>query len=316
MSASKPADWQDEEDGVWEAPVVPNPACEASGCGKWTQATMRNPDYKGKWTAPLITNPAYKGVWAPRQIPNPAYFQDLAPADFAPIAGVAVEVWTTDAGIHLDNIIIGRSKAEALAFAGETFGQKAAAEARAADQEAARLRNENRQEKLAAGGAMALVEVYLADAFDFIAEHPVACVVTFLALLVSLVVACCGSSSSSSAASEAVAAEGGEEVSAPATEAAEAVSPVGLTVVANHDSSCDADAAAATGPATRAGRSGSSGPATPVAAGEEDEDAAVVSLGSGSGGKAKGKAAGGKTAAADGASASAAKRKTRKDTSN
>ncbi len=38
---------QDEEDGDWIAPIVPNPKCEeASGCGTWTQPKIRNPDYK------------------------------------------------------------------------------------------------------------------------------------------------------------------------------------------------------------------------------------------------------------------------------
>lgn len=34
--AKKPEDWDDEEDGDWEPPMVPNPKCaEASGCGPW-----------------------------------------------------------------------------------------------------------------------------------------------------------------------------------------------------------------------------------------------------------------------------------------
>ena len=38
---------QDEEDGDWIAPMVPNPRCEeAAGCGPWTQPKIRNPDYK------------------------------------------------------------------------------------------------------------------------------------------------------------------------------------------------------------------------------------------------------------------------------
>ena len=41
---------RDEEmDGIWEAPLIENPACEsAPGCGKWTPPMMPNPEFKGK----------------------------------------------------------------------------------------------------------------------------------------------------------------------------------------------------------------------------------------------------------------------------
>ena len=42
--ATKPDDWDDEEDGEWEAPMVDNPA------------------YKGPWKPKMIPNPAYKCV--------------------------------------------------------------------------------------------------------------------------------------------------------------------------------------------------------------------------------------------------------------
>ena len=31
---TRPTDWDDEEDGEWEAPVISNPKCSV-GCGKW-----------------------------------------------------------------------------------------------------------------------------------------------------------------------------------------------------------------------------------------------------------------------------------------
>ena len=38
--ASKPEDWDDEEDGEWEAPRIANPKCkEAPGCGEWKRPT-------------------------------------------------------------------------------------------------------------------------------------------------------------------------------------------------------------------------------------------------------------------------------------
>lgn len=48
-------------DGEWEAPQIPNPACEtAPGCGEWKRPTINNPKYKGKWKAPLVDNPNYQ----------------------------------------------------------------------------------------------------------------------------------------------------------------------------------------------------------------------------------------------------------------
>lgn len=98
VDATKPEEWDEEEDGEWIAPTIPNPKCtEGPGCGEWKRSVLcchaifqffsffpsspnkRNPDYKGIWTAPQIANPAYKGVWAPRKIPNPDFFEDLTP---------------------------------------------------------------------------------------------------------------------------------------------------------------------------------------------------------------------------------------------
>jgi hypothetical protein len=40
----------DEEDGDWLAPTIPNPKCaDVSGCGTWTRPMIKNPEYKGKW---------------------------------------------------------------------------------------------------------------------------------------------------------------------------------------------------------------------------------------------------------------------------
>merc|ERR1712039_843953 len=54
----KPDDWDDEEDGEWEAPMIDNP------------------DFKGEWHVKRISNPDYKDVWAPKKIANPAYVEN------------------------------------------------------------------------------------------------------------------------------------------------------------------------------------------------------------------------------------------------
>ncbi len=45
-AAEKPDEWDDEEDGEWEAPQVQNPKCKsAPGCEKWVRPTIANPQY-------------------------------------------------------------------------------------------------------------------------------------------------------------------------------------------------------------------------------------------------------------------------------
>lgn len=58
---------RDEDmDGEWEAPQVPNPACEtAPGCGPWKRPMIDNPSYKGKWKPPMIDNPNYQVSLSP-----------------------------------------------------------------------------------------------------------------------------------------------------------------------------------------------------------------------------------------------------------
>ncbi|KAJ4163438.1 hypothetical protein LMH87_005167 [Akanthomyces muscarius] len=127
--AQKPEDWDEEEDGDWVAPTVPNPKCaDVSGCGPWEKPMKKNPNYKGKWTAAYIDNPAYKGPWAPRKIKNPAFFEDKTPANFEPMGAIGFEIWTMQNDILFDNIYIGHSVADAEKLAAETFAPKHAAE--------------------------------------------------------------------------------------------------------------------------------------------------------------------------------------------
>jgi calreticulin len=54
--ALKPADWDEEEDGEWISPTMPNPDYK----GPWRQKTKPNPQYKGPWVEPTIPNPDYE----------------------------------------------------------------------------------------------------------------------------------------------------------------------------------------------------------------------------------------------------------------
>merc|ERR1712000_126170 len=120
----------------------------------------------------MIPNPDFKGVWAPRQIPNPAYFRDGAPAkSIAPIGALAVEVWTTNAGINYDNFLITDSKDEAMQLAAETFSAKSTAEQLAEEAEHREARERSREAKLQEGGLRNVMEVYVAYIFDYISEN-------------------------------------------------------------------------------------------------------------------------------------------------
>merc|ERR1711976_762759 len=97
--AKKPDDWDDEEDGEWEAPMKDNDA------------------YKGDWSAKRISNPAYKGFWEAKKIANPEYEDDDSLYKFADFGFIGFDLWQVKGGTIFDNIIITDDAAEADAFA-------------------------------------------------------------------------------------------------------------------------------------------------------------------------------------------------------
>lgn len=106
-SAEKPADWDSEEDGEWEAPMIPNP------------------DYKGPWKAKLIDNPDYKGEWVHPTIPNPEYKEDPSlHVRCKDCSYVGFELWQVKSGTIFDDIIVTDSLAEAKEYAEKTFFAK------------------------------------------------------------------------------------------------------------------------------------------------------------------------------------------------
>merc|ERR1712150_377026 len=94
----KPDDWDDEEDGEWEAPMKDNPA------------------YKGDWSVKRISNPAYKGVWEAKKIANPEYVDDDSVYKFDDFGFLGFDLWQVKGGTIFDNVIITDDKAEADSF--------------------------------------------------------------------------------------------------------------------------------------------------------------------------------------------------------
>merc|ERR1712072_1446204 len=81
----KPDDWDDEEDGEWEAPMK--------------------------------DNPEYKGVWEAKKIDNPEFVDDDSVYKFAEFGFIGFDLWQVKAETIFDNIIITDDVAEADAFA-------------------------------------------------------------------------------------------------------------------------------------------------------------------------------------------------------
>merc|ERR1712066_496121 len=97
--AKKPDDWDDEEDGEWEAPMKDNPA------------------YKGDWYVKRISNPAYKGFWEAKKIANPEYEDDNALYKYADFGFIGFDLWQVKGGTIFDNVLVTDDVAEADAFA-------------------------------------------------------------------------------------------------------------------------------------------------------------------------------------------------------
>lgn len=180
--ATPPGDWDVDEDGEWEAPIVDNPDCsgEGKGCGEWKAAQIANPDYKGKWHAAKVDNPAYLGSWKPRQVDNPHYFEDETPYAMAPIGGIGIELWTMQSGILFDNIVLTSSPEVAANIAASAFEPRAAAEKASKKEDAKKD-----------GGAMAKVKFYLGKAFDWCSENAMLLGATLCMGVLPLLLFCC-----------------------------------------------------------------------------------------------------------------------------
>lgn len=118
-SARQPDDWDEEDDGEWEAPMVDNPDYR----GPWSATMIPNPDYKGPWVQPLIPNPDYK------------YDEDMHAVCADGCTHVGFELWQVKSGTIFDDILITDSLEEAQKFAEETFFIRKEGEAKMLDKE-------------------------------------------------------------------------------------------------------------------------------------------------------------------------------------
>ncbi|GAB2277173.1 Calreticulin-3, variant 2 [Dionaea muscipula] len=87
-NAKEPDNWDEDEDGIWKPPKIPNPAYK----GPWKRKKIKNPNYKGKWKIPWIDNPEFED--------DPDLYV------LKPIKYIGIEVWQVKAGSVYDNILI------------------------------------------------------------------------------------------------------------------------------------------------------------------------------------------------------------------
>merc|ERR1711966_572656 len=70
----------------------------------------------GEWEAPMKDNPAYKGDWEAKKIDNPEYEDDNSVYKFDAFGFIGFDLWQVKGGTIFDNVIVCDDKAEADAF--------------------------------------------------------------------------------------------------------------------------------------------------------------------------------------------------------
>jgi len=172
----KPEDWNDEEDGKYEAPLVKNPDCDKFGCGNWKAREIPNPKFKGKWVPPKIKNPLYKGEWKPKKVTNPHYFENFHPHNLPKIGGLGIEIWTMTKNVLFDNFLITHDENEASEYAKKTF----------------LLKSEKEKEKQPTKPAQSTdYQALFKQLLDFVNSYPVPVFTTLAVILISTIILCC-----------------------------------------------------------------------------------------------------------------------------
>ncbi|KAH0866570.1 hypothetical protein HID58_083781 [Brassica napus] len=116
QKAKEPEDWDEEENGHWEPPKIPNPAYK----GSWKAKKIKNPNYKGKWKNPWIDNP---GILRFSFLFSSEFEDDPDLYVLKPIRYAGIEVWQVKAGSIFDNILISDDPEYARSMVDDYFAQ-------------------------------------------------------------------------------------------------------------------------------------------------------------------------------------------------
>lgn len=101
------------------------------------------------------------------------------------MAGIAVEVWTTNAGIVFDNFVIGDSLGEAFAFADSTYKLKQEIEDKNEKTETREKKKREREDKKKNGEWLSVIEAAAGEYVDMIVENPYALGISVVAVIVA-----------------------------------------------------------------------------------------------------------------------------------
>jgi len=152
--AEKPEDWDDEDDGEWEAPTIENPEYK----GEWTPAMIENPDYVGEWVHPLVANPDYQ--------------EDDQIYAFSDFGAVGLDIWQVKSGTIFDNIIITDSIEEAEEFAAATWALQRPVEKKLAEEDRETKKAEADEERAVRDAEIKAMEDEASESEEVIAAHP------------------------------------------------------------------------------------------------------------------------------------------------
>lgn len=107
------------------------------------------------------------------------------------MAGIAVEVWTTDRGILFDNFLIARSLEDAFKSAETTFDPKRKAELLKDKADSEAIEAADRAQFIAQGGFRARMQVYAVEILDFIEDNlelTYGCIAAVVIMFLSIVI--------------------------------------------------------------------------------------------------------------------------------
>ncbi|EPZ32318.1 Calreticulin domain-containing protein [Rozella allomycis CSF55] len=151
VNAVKPEDWDEELDGEWEPPQIPNP------------------EYKGEWQPRRIPNPDYKGPWVQPMIDNPDFIPDEEIYRFSDMGAIGLDLWQVKSGSIFDNFIVTDSIEEAHEFGKNHWEKYKNAEKKAKEQ----LDEENRKKQAESAPQQDASEAEVGEEIgeDIIDEH-------------------------------------------------------------------------------------------------------------------------------------------------
>nr|XP_028589343.1 calreticulin-like isoform X3 [Podarcis muralis] len=103
-NVTKPDDWDEEMDGEWAPPSVPNP------------------EYRGIWKPRIIKNPNYNGIWVQPLVDNPEYTPDPNLYKYFNISVIGLEILQGKSGTIFDNFLITNDEQYAEDAGNEMWG--------------------------------------------------------------------------------------------------------------------------------------------------------------------------------------------------